>query len=96
MPIGVEAYLLSQADVDRGVTITFPMKESNISVQSQVPNSVISKLIIYASFWSHFYVSSHIIVEMYPGPVTFIFLNNSNLPSDFDGYCIYFIVFAHA
>ena len=43
MSIGIEAQLLSQADLRRGVNVTFPMKDSNISVQSVVPSSIISK-----------------------------------------------------
>ena len=41
--IGIEAQLLSQADIDKGINVTFPMKDSNISVQSEVPSSTISK-----------------------------------------------------
>ena len=41
--IGIEAQLLSQADIDRGINVNFPMKDSNISVQSEVPSSIISK-----------------------------------------------------
>ena len=41
--IGIEAQLLSQADIERGVNVTFPMQNSNISVQSEVPSSTISK-----------------------------------------------------
>ena len=43
MFIGIEAQLLSQADIQRGVNVTFPMKASNISVRSVVPSSTISK-----------------------------------------------------
>ena len=43
--IGIEAQLLSQVDIERGVNITFPLQNSNISVQSEVPSSTISKQI---------------------------------------------------
>lgn len=43
MCTGIEAQLLSQADIDRGVNVTFPMNKNNISVQSVVPSSTISK-----------------------------------------------------
>ena len=44
MSIGIEAQLLSQADIRRGINVTFPiMNNSNISVQSEVPSSIISK-----------------------------------------------------
>ena len=41
--IGIEAQLLSEADIERGVNVSFPMNDSNISVQSEVPNPTISK-----------------------------------------------------
>ena len=40
--IGIEAQLLSQADIDRGVNVTFPINQSNISYKSKVPNPTIS------------------------------------------------------
>ena len=43
MSIDIEAQLLSQADIDRGVDVTFPIIQSNISVKSEVPSSTISK-----------------------------------------------------
>jgi len=42
IPTGIEAQLLSQADIDRGVNVTFPEKGNNISVQSEVPTATIS------------------------------------------------------
>ena len=45
--IGIEAQLLSKADIERGVNVTFPMQNNNISVQSEVPSSTISK----QTFW---------------------------------------------
>ena len=41
--IGIEAQLVSQADIERGVNVTFSMNSNNISVQSEVPSSTISK-----------------------------------------------------
>ena len=41
--IGIEVQLLSQADMDKGVDVTFPMNSTNISVRSVVPSSTISK-----------------------------------------------------
>ena len=41
--IGIEIQLLSQADIDKGVDVTFPMNSNNISVRSVVPHSTISK-----------------------------------------------------
>ena len=43
MSIGIEAQLLSDADIQRGVNVTFPMKDSNISVKSVVPTATLSK-----------------------------------------------------
>ena len=43
--IGIEAQLVSQADTERGINVTFPMQNSNITVQSEVPSSTISKQI---------------------------------------------------
>ena len=42
--IGIEAQLLSQIDIDGGMNVTFPSNEdnSNVSVQSHVPNPTIS------------------------------------------------------
>ena len=39
---GIEAQLLSQADIDKGINVTFPMQGSNISIKSEVPSSTIS------------------------------------------------------
>ena len=41
----IEAQSLSQVDIEKGTNITFPMKESNISisVQSRVPIAAISE-----------------------------------------------------
>ena len=41
MCIGIEVQLLSQADIDRGTDVTFSLEDSNISVQSTVPNPTI-------------------------------------------------------
>ena len=43
MSVGIEAQLLSDADIQRGVNVTFPMKDSNISVESEVPTATLSK-----------------------------------------------------
>ena len=43
MSLGIEAQLLSQADIDRGVDVIFPMNDSDIPVQSVIPSSIISK-----------------------------------------------------
>ena len=40
--IGIEAQLLSQVAIDRGDNVTFPMNDSNIPVESRVPNPTIS------------------------------------------------------
>ena len=41
--IGIEVQLFSQADIDRGVNVTFPIKKNNISIQTKIPNSIIGK-----------------------------------------------------
>ena len=41
--IGIEVQLFSQADIDRGVDVTFPIKKNNISIQTKIPNSIIGK-----------------------------------------------------
>ena len=42
LPLGIEAQLLSQTDIDQGIDVTFPMVGSNISVKSEVPNTILS------------------------------------------------------
>ena len=84
MPLGIEARILSEEDIERGVNVNFPTADDiNIPVESKVPSSTISK----QSFLN--YVSgskSLFITEMYPGPVTNTYLANSFLPSNFEGY----------
>ena len=41
-PLGIEAQLLLQEDIDNGANVTFPMDISDIPIQSTIPNSVIS------------------------------------------------------
>jgi len=42
-PIGIQVQLPSQADIDKGIGVTFPMNvSSDISVQSEVPAEIIS------------------------------------------------------
>ena len=41
-PLGIEAQLLLQEDIDNGTSVTFPMNINDIPVQSEIPNSVIS------------------------------------------------------
>ena len=41
-PLGIEAQLLLQDDIDNGANVTFPMNISDIPIQSKIPNSVIS------------------------------------------------------
>ena len=83
---GIEVQLLSEADVNRGISVSFPVNEDNIPVQSEVPSSTISKqsFLNYVAMW----LAQQIlfIAEKYPGPVASTFLANSFLPSDFDGY----------
>ena len=44
MPTGIEAQILSQEDIDKGVNVTFPTANANnITVKSEVPSSTISK-----------------------------------------------------
>ena len=40
---GIEVQLLSQADVDRGDSVIFPVNADNIPVQSEIPSSTISE-----------------------------------------------------
>lgn len=44
MPTGIEAQILSQEDINKGVNVTFPTANANnIAVKSEVPSSTISK-----------------------------------------------------
>ena len=44
IPTGIEAQILSQEDIDKGVNVTFPTANANnITVKSEVPSSTISK-----------------------------------------------------
>ena len=39
---GIEVQLYSQAKIESGVNVTFPVQNINISVESEVPNPTIS------------------------------------------------------
>ena len=80
-PLGIEAQLLSQKDIDQGIDVTFPMVESNISVKSEVPNTILSMYKYLNSVNKNVFAT-----EEFPGPVTNTFLANSFLPNNFDGY----------
>ena len=42
MLLGIEVQLYSQAKIESGVNVTFPIQNINISVESEVPNPTIS------------------------------------------------------
>ena len=50
-PVAVEAQLLSEADINSGVNVTFPMKDMIAPVESEVPNPTLSMQI--AKLYTH-------------------------------------------
>ena len=42
LSIGIDAQLLSQADIEEGMNVNFPLNEIKFSVQSEISNSIIS------------------------------------------------------
>ena len=93
LPVGIEARILSQEDIENGVNVNFPTSHGiSIPVESKVPSSTISKQSFLTITGSTTYITL-LITEMYPGPVTNTFLANSFLPSNFDGYSYIGIVY---
>ena len=46
-PVVLEVQLLSEEDINSGVNVTFPTKDTIVSVESEVPNPTLSMQIMY-------------------------------------------------
>ena len=45
-PVVLEVQLLSEADINSGVNVTFPMKDMTVPVKSEIPNPTLSMQIV--------------------------------------------------